>query len=71
MVKRHQELKKKEKSEQRANNNKNKPAAFHLRKGENVVPCKISLSLKEEEREEKPHNTSVEIIKAEPALLHP
>lgn len=69
-VKRHQELKKK-KSEQRANNNKNKPATFHHRKGENVAPCKISLSLKAEEREEKPHNTSVEVIKAERALLHP
>lgn len=69
MVKRHQELKKK--SEQRTNNNKNKPADFHRRKGENVAPCKIPLSLKEEERKEKPHNTSVEIIKAEPALLHP
>lgn len=70
MVKWQQELKKKVR-EQRASNNKNKPATFHHRKGENVAPCKIPLSLKAEGREEKPHNASVEIIKAELALLHP
>lgn len=35
-------------------NNKNKPATFYPRKGENVAPCKIPLSIKAEEREEKP-----------------
>jgi hypothetical protein len=40
-------------------------------KEENVIPCKISLSLKSEKREKETHNRSVKRSKIELALLQP